>query len=801
MTGSGRTARRARPAAVWVALTLASTLLVSGAVVAMYVVQDQALAAATGIVRELRQGRIDLYQGFLHAVLARGEASPWERGRGLALMQQGVAELRGALKKVDDPTGQRLQEKLAQFAAVLGRAGAPDARREVELRLAFYDLDLAAQRVDRQLRAELESLRRRLAAVFWGVLVLSSAMLTLVSIGAVRSGRREAAAMAARRESEERFRLLFDHSPQPVVVHTGGIIELANAAALAMMGVQRQQDVIGRQLLDFVDASRRRQSAATLARLAAEPGVAPIATLPARRPDGTPLRLEVTTASFRQGNVMRMLTAMRDVTERRVARLALRDSARRLRDVIDLVPHAIYAKDAEGRYLLANRTTARYLGREPHELLGRRPDELGLDAAGAERDREVDHEVLHTQRRRDGEVVRRFHGEEIAFAFSKIPFSFGGQVADAVLGVSTDISGLKRAEAQLKESLALLQATLQATDNGVLVAAPDGGLLLWNDRMVALLGGPEDLLRDDLPAVLAAFGAQREAGAVQQVGRRADGRFIESHAEPMRIDGTQAGWVWTFRDVTEREQAFADAQAREQELEARVQERTRAMAQAYAELQSFSDAVSHDLRAPLAAIDAFAQALLYKYAADLPPPVRRHVERILASSANMRAMIHGLLELSRHARAPVHRRPLDLGAMARQAYELQASELGERRVDFEVEEGLQASGDPVLVATLLQNLVGNALKYSRDRDPARIRVGRGSADGGPCFFVRDNGAGFDPAYADRLFKPFSRLHQASEFEGHGIGLATASRIVARHGGRIWAEGAPGQGATFCFTLE
>ena len=195
--------------------------------------------------------------------------------------------------------------------------------------------------------------------------------------------------------------------------------------------------------------------------------------------------------------------------------------------MIDLVPHAIYAKDAEGRYLLANRTTARYLGREPHELLGRRPDEFGLDPAGAERDREVDREVLRTQRRRDGEVVRRFHGEDIDFAFSKIPFSFGGQVTDAVLGVSTDISGLKRAEAQLKESVALLQATLQATDNGVLVTDPGGRLLLWNERMVALLGGPGPLQDGDKTAVLAALGSQRlaaeVAGTVQQLGQRADG--------------------------------------------------------------------------------------------------------------------------------------------------------------------------------------------------------------------------------------------------------------------------------------
>jgi signal transduction histidine kinase len=359
-------------------------------------------------------------------------------------------------------------------------------------------------------------------------------------------------------------------------------------------------------------------------------------------------------------------------------------------------------------------------------------------------------------------------------------------------------------ERRLRESLALVQATLQSTDNGMLVAGPDGRLLLWNERLAQLPGGRAGIEQASEAAVLAAVAlhappAEGEVPA-SRVVRRPDGSSIETHWQPMLIEGRAAGRAWSFRDVTERERALEDAHTREHELELRVRERTADLASAYADLQTFSDAVSHDLRTPLAAVDAFAQAVLRKYSEGLAPQGRHYLERVVAGAASMTAMIQGLLELSRHARAPVHRQPLDLGAMAREAFDLQAQALAGRRVEFVVQEGLQASADPVLVATLLQNLVGNAVKYSRGRDPARIEVGARRVAGELWFYVRDNGAGFDPAYAERLFKPFSRLHGADEFEGHGIGLATVSRIVARHGGRVWAEGVEGEGATFWFTL-
>jgi signal transduction histidine kinase len=253
--------------------------------------------------------------------------------------------------------------------------------------------------------------------------------------------------------------------------------------------------------------------------------------------------------------------------------------------------------------------------------------------------------------------------------------------------------------------------------------------------------------------------------------------------------------------VTAREEASIDALAREQELERRVGERTRELAATCRELEAFTSAVSHDVRTPLAGIRAFAEVLSRKNAHQLTVEGREYLARIVAASEAMQDMIRGLLDLSRHALAPMNRRPLDVSRIAREAYALHLHALGERPAEFVVQDGLQATGDPALVATLLQNLIGNALKYSRHRDPAVIEVGAVLDGGAAQFFVRDNGAGFDPFLADRLFRPFSRLHSEAAFEGHGIGLATCSRIVARHGGAIWAEGAVGQGATFHFSLS
>jgi light-regulated signal transduction histidine kinase (bacteriophytochrome) len=217
------------------------------------------------------------------------------------------------------------------------------------------------------------------------------------------------------------------------------------------------------------------------------------------------------------------------------------------------------------------------------------------------------------------------------------------------------------------------------------------------------------------------------------------------------------------------------------------------------ELDAFSYSVSHDLRAPLRAIDGFSRMLEKDCGEGLSEDCRHYVTRIRAGVARMSELIEDLLALARMSRATLTRHPVDISGIARKvASELEARP-GSRAVDVRIEEGLSADADARLVTVVLENLIGNAWKFTGKQDQPRIEVG-GLASG-RAFFVRDNGAGFDMAYAYRLFGPFQRLHSEAEFEGTGIGLATVQRIVRRHGGRIWAEGEPGKGATFHFTLE
>ncbi|TMQ05276.1 MAG: hypothetical protein E6J90_49490 [Deltaproteobacteria bacterium] len=231
------------------------------------------------------------------------------------------------------------------------------------------------------------------------------------------------------------------------------------------------------------------------------------------------------------------------------------------------------------------------------------------------------------------------------------------------------------------------------------------------------------------------------------------------------------------------------------ELETRVAERTAQLEATRRELEVFSVAVAHDLRAPLRAIAGFSQALIEDDAIPLGDGVRR-LERIRAATGRMTATIEDLLRFARMACSELERRAFDLAPLAREVVdELRAAEPA-RKVDVVIPGALPAHGDPRLLRAVLATLLQNAWKFTSRRRDAWIELG--ARDG--AFFVRDNGAGFDDAHADRLFAPFYRFHAAADFDGTGVGLAIAQRIVHRHGGRIWAEGAPDRGATFYFTL-
>jgi PAS domain S-box-containing protein len=223
------------------------------------------------------------------------------------------------------------------------------------------------------------------------------------------------------------------------------------------------------------------------------------------------------------------------------------------------------------------------------------------------------------------------------------------------------------------------------------------------------------------------------------------------------------------------------------------------LASANEEVQTFTYSVSHDLRAPLRAIDGFARELQLDGESRLSARSTDYLQRIRAAATRMRAIVDALLDLSNASRKPLRRERVDLSNIAR----LAASDLHDpsRKVIFDIQGHVAASGDPHLLRIVLDNLIGNAVKFTSRTAEPRISFGlTASSDGAPAYCVRDNGVGFDPRYAATLFTPFHRLHSSSDFEGSGIGLATVQRIVQRHGGRVWAEGSPGAGATFYFTL-
>jgi len=390
-------------------------------------------------------------------------------------------------------------------------------------------------------------------------------------------------------------------------------------------------------------------------------------------------------------------------------------------------------------------------------------------------------------------------------------FGFGILLlAAAALSAARDFAARLDAERALREREEIFRLLVQGVEEyAIFLLDPSGRVVTWTEGARRLKGYtaeeavglphaafyPPEAVEEGRPAALLET-ALREGRAEDEgwrVRKDGSGFWADVVITPIRADGRLLGFAKVTRDMTEKREAAR----RIEELNEDLRRRAAELAAANEELESFSYSVSHDLRAPLRSIDGFGQALLEDAGPALSDAARRDLDRIRAAARRMGELIDALLDLSRVGRRPLRRETVDLSSLASAiADELRRTEPG-RRVEFEIAENVRGEGDETLLRLVLQNLIANAWKFTAGREPARIAFGIGE-DG--AYYVRDNGAGFDMAYAGHLFAPFHRLHGAAEFPGTGIGLATVDRIVRRHAGRVWADGEVGKGATFHFTL-
>ena len=503
-----------------------------------------------------------------------------------------------------------------------------------------------------------------------------------------------------------------------------------------------------------------------------------------------------------------------DVTDERRAADELRLAHERLRRLVDASLLGVFEARLEGTVVEANDYFLNLVGHTRAELDRGELDWLAMIAPESRlsSDDAVREMLMRGSASYEKEYVRPDGTRVPVLAVDTLLPGPEQLVAGFVL----DITERKRAEEALLQSERWYRSLSDSLPHLVWTCQADGPCDYLSPRWVAYTGIPESeqlgyrwleqLHPDDRERVIAEWAAVAAHGDSFDIEfriRRADGmfRWFKTRAIPLRDnDGQVVKWFGSNTDIDDSKRAEEEIRDLNAGLEARVVQRTVALEAANRELEAFSYSVSHDLRAPLRSIHAFSQILLDEHAAALDAEGERLLGVVLRNTKQMGTLIDDLLAFSRVSRAALDHHPVDMARLAQSvADEVQTAE-PDREITFDIGRLAHVPGDAALLRQVWVNLLGNAVKFSMPVAHATVEVRSEQVEGECRYTVRDNGVGFDPAYLDKLFVPFSRLHPTADFEGTGIGLAIVARIVTRHGGRVWADGTPGGGATFGFAL-
>jgi PAS domain S-box-containing protein len=616
------------------------------------------------------------------------------------------------------------------------------------------------------------------------------------------------------KNANEQFSQVIEGSPcGMLLVDQEGRIVLVNAE-IERMFHYRRGELLGQSVDMLVPDRFRGHHPGYREFLIVDPAARPMGAgrdLFGLRSDGTEFPVEICLNPIETGEGLMVLRTVVDITERKNAEAEVQSSREQLAGVINSAMDAIVTVDESQNIVLFNSAAERMFLYPAEDAIGQRLDRfIPARFRTSHREHIQNFGSTHVTKRSMGALGALFglraDGQEFPIEASISQLESSGKKIYTV--ILRDITERKRAEETLNEQAKILDMA------PVLIHDLTGRIVFWNRGAEQMYGWTAAEATDKLSQVM----LQTEFNqALEEIKARLfardhwEGEITHTRRDGKRIvvasnwllhrdeSGKPKAILEVNNDITERLKAEAEVRRLNEELEARVADRTAELEAANKELEAFSYSVSHDLRAPLRHINGFGQALLEDYGETLDETAQRYLNEVRGASQEMAQLIDDVLRLARVARGEIHREPVDLSEAAQSIIaKLRADST--RNAHIEIEEGLVATGDKRLLGIVLDNLLGNAWKFTAKRDLAEITFRSVSKNGERVFSITDNGAGFDMSFGDKLFGAFQRLHTVNEFEGTGVGLATVQRIINRHGGRIWAEGQIDHGATFFFAL-